>query len=108
MNFIEKENVAAPFDKGELSSLLESLFQKLGPRKRILVIPPDITRIHSMAGEITEKIWNHYGESVVDIIPALGTHDPLTREEIGKMFGAGCSERFLPNCFAPTTGKRIL
>jgi nickel-dependent lactate racemase len=49
---------------------------KIGQRKKILVIPPDFTRFHSRAGDITTLLYNYYRESLMDILPALGTHSP--------------------------------
>ena len=52
----------------------------------MLVIPPDITRYHSRAGEITNFLWRYYGSRLTDILPALGTHTALTEAEISHMF----------------------
>ena len=60
---------------------------KLGPRKKVLVIPPDFTRFHSQAGEITQLIYEYYGDRLTDILPATGTHFPMTDEEIRIMYG---------------------
>lgn len=59
---------------------------KLGTREKVLVIPPDFTRFHSRAGDITTLIWNYYREKVKDILPALGTHAPMTSQELAEMF----------------------
>ena len=53
----------------------------------LIVVPPDITRIHSRAGEITQYIWDEFGDRITDILPALGTHSPMTDSEISTMFG---------------------
>jgi nickel-dependent lactate racemase len=78
-------------EKAELSSeeLREGLFEALsalGPRKRVLIVPPDITRIHSRAGELARYAWEYYGDAVSDILPALGTHAPMTDMELETMF----------------------
>lgn len=72
----------------EMRAGLHTALDRLGSRKRVMVIPPDITRFHSMAGQVTEMIWEYYGDSVSDILPALGTHAPMSREEIRRMFGS--------------------
>jgi len=36
--------------------LCEAL-DKLGPRKKVLAVPPDITRFYSRAGELTRMAW---------------------------------------------------
>jgi nickel-dependent lactate racemase len=73
-------------DEQVRTGLLEAL-SALGPRKRILALPPDITRLHSGAGRLTEQIWEHYGEALTDIMPAIGTHVPMTDGEISRMYG---------------------
>jgi nickel-dependent lactate racemase len=59
---------------------------KIGPKKKVLVVPPDITRFHSRAGEITNLAWKYYGNKLTDILPATGTHYPMTDKEIVRMF----------------------
>jgi nickel-dependent lactate racemase len=59
---------------------------KLGPRKKVLVVPPDFTRFHSRSGDITTLIYNYYKENLKDILPALGTHAPMTGNEISEMY----------------------
>ena len=59
----------------------------LGERKRVLVIPPDFTRFHSKAGELTRLAYEYYGDRLKAVLPALGTHAPMTETEIQKMFG---------------------
>lgn len=66
---------------------LNVALDRLGSRKKVLAIPPDITRAHSLAGPITEMAWEYYGDNLTDILPALGTHAPMTPAEIGKMYG---------------------
>ena len=69
------------------SQLFEAL-EKLGPRKRVLAVPPDFTRFHSKSGEFTEYAWEFYGDALTDVLPALGTHKPMSDREITTMFGA--------------------
>jgi nickel-dependent lactate racemase len=66
--------------------LLESL-AKLGERKGVLVVPPDQSRVHSRAGELTRFAWKHYGDHLRAVLPALGTHAPMQPEQIARMFG---------------------
>jgi len=53
----------------------------------VLAIPPDYTRLPSRAGELTEISWEYYGDRLTDILPALGTHTPMTDDQISHMFG---------------------
>ncbi len=59
---------------------------KLGVRNKVLVVPPDCTRFHSRAGELTKYIYQYYKASLKDILPALGTHSPMTEAQIDEMF----------------------
>lgn len=55
---------------------------------KILLLPPDYTRMYSGAGKITNMYYNLLKEVCqVDIMPALGTHEPITREEAKAFFG---------------------
>lgn len=74
-------------NSGELKEAVFTTLGKLGKKNRVLAIPPDFTRVHSRAGELTRCIWEYYGEKLTDILPALGTHAPMTTEEINTMFG---------------------
>lgn len=35
---------------------------------------------------LTQLCYRHYGEAVKDVIPALGSHEPLTEDERERMF----------------------
>jgi nickel-dependent lactate racemase len=72
----------------EIRRHLEDALERLGPRRRVIAVPPDMSRFHSRAGRITEMAWEHYGEALQTVLPAVGTHFPLTPEEIDEMFGA--------------------
>jgi nickel-dependent lactate racemase len=63
-----------------------SALVKIGPRKKVLAVPPDFTRFHSRAGDITSLIYNYYKENLKDILPALGTHAAMTEKEISEMY----------------------
>ena len=66
--------------------LYEAL-DKLGRRSKVLALPPDFTRFHSGAGPLTRYAWEYYGEGLTDVMPALGTHVPMTPAQIERMFG---------------------
>jgi len=58
--------------------------------KRMLLLPPDHTRLNSYAGAITAMIWEDYSaECHIDIMPALGTHKAMTDAQLEMMFGTG-------------------
>jgi len=70
----------------ELKTAVTEILEKIGSRKKVLIIPPDFTRFHSRAGDITSLIYEHYGKSISDILPALGTHMPMSDKEVSVMF----------------------
>ncbi len=74
------------FSPSDLEYGVYSALVKIGPRKKVLVVPPDFTRFHSRAGDITTLIYNYYRENLKDVLPALGTHSPMTDKEISEMY----------------------
>src|SRR5271169_4495125 len=72
----------------EVRSYLFQALDKLGPRSRVLAVPPDFTRMHSQSGTLTELAWHYYGDKLTDVLPALGTHKAMTDQEIATMYGA--------------------
>ena len=66
---------------------LYSALDALGKKRKVLAVPPDFTRFHSQSGLLTELAWEYYGDTMTDVLPALGTHTPMTAEEITTMFG---------------------
>jgi len=75
------------FKRDEVRDIVFSSLEKLGERKRVIAVPPDFTRFHSQSGLIIELMWEYYGKRLVDVLPATGTHVPMTSEEIEAMFG---------------------
>ena len=77
----------------------QALFASLEGRsvRRALILPPDFTRFHSGAGFITNVYYHALTErgAAVDILPALGTHEPMTPAQLDAMFGDVPHERFL-------------
>lgn len=71
----------------EARKALRGVFEKLGAKRRVLALPPDYTRANSFAGPLTEMAWEYYGDALTDIMPALGTHAPMTPQQIAAMFG---------------------
>jgi nickel-dependent lactate racemase len=66
------------------------------PAKKVLILPPDYTRYHSKAGFITNVCYHHYADdgAEVDILPTLGTHRAMTRDEAEDMCGDIPFDRF--------------
>lgn len=69
-------------------ALIESLKEYEGKLKKVLIIPPDFTRLYSGAGKITEIYYDLLKDHChVDILPAVGTHESMTEKEIRAFFG---------------------
>lgn len=78
--------------KTALLSSLEGRFLK-----KVLILPPDFTRFHSNAGYITNVYYHALADKgiQVDILPALGTHVPMTETQWTTMFGDVPFERMI-------------
>jgi nickel-dependent lactate racemase len=70
----------------QLNDLLTEGLAKLGERRNVLVVPPDQTREHSRAGELTDLAWRYYGDRLKAVLPALGTHTAMRPDQIARMF----------------------
>lgn len=77
----------AELSPAEYRAGLHEALSKLGERKKVLAVPPDFTRFHSKAGELTEMAWEFYGDRMTDVLPALGTHTAMSKEQLDTMFG---------------------
>jgi len=71
----------------QLQLLLQEGLARLGQRNKVLVVPPDQTREHSRAGDLTNYAWQYYGDRLKAILPALGTHTAMRPDQIARMFG---------------------
>ena len=72
----------------ELRKKIVETVEHDGLPRRMLLLPPDHTRLNSHAGEITAIIWELYSRKCeIDIMPALGTHAPMGEHELRMMFG---------------------
>ncbi len=83
---IQSDNIEQKQLEFYLKTWLESLSTK--PRKALL-LPPDFTRFHSKAGLIVQLLYAMLSPNCqVDIMPALGTHVPMSIFEKQRMFGS--------------------
>lgn len=88
MMYYEIGSVSHQLSAGDLKKGLFAALDKMGHRNKVLAIPPDYTRLPSRAGELTEFTWQYYGQRLTDVLPALGTHTPMTAHQIAHMFGS--------------------
>lgn len=87
--FVQKGGADVAISDSELQSLVLEAVAKSGKEiKRLLLLPPDHTRLNSCAGRITEIIYENYADKCqIDIMPALGTHSPMGDAQLELMFG---------------------
>jgi nickel-dependent lactate racemase len=82
------------FSADQLKQALTEIFEKLGKRDKVIAVPPDYTRYHSFAGQLTAITYNHYRKKLTDILPALGTHSAMADQQIDHMFSGVPKELF--------------
>jgi len=88
MLYYEIGSVNHELSTDDLKKGLFEALEKMGPKTKVLAIPPDYTRLPSRAGELTEMTWQFYCDALTDVLPALGTHSPMTDHQISHMFGS--------------------
>jgi nickel-dependent lactate racemase len=85
--YCAKGSIETDLSPVELNTLLTESLAKLGPRNNVLAVPPDQSREHSRAGQLTRYVWEYYGERLKAVLPALGTHTAMRPDQIAHMFG---------------------
>ena len=76
----------AELSDAQLREALFGVFDKLGPRKRVIAVPPDFTRFNSRAGQLTRMTHDYFGAQLVAVLPAVGTHFEMPDWQREKMF----------------------
>ena len=84
-------------DSAAMAAILDEAIEAWsGGASRVLLAGPDITRYHSGAGAIACQLYEKLSPFAhVDLIPALGSHDPMTREELALMYPSIPEDRVL-------------
>jgi nickel-dependent lactate racemase len=85
--YCAKGSINTDLSSVEMKELLDETLAKLGQRNKVLALPPDQTREHSRAGELTRYAWQFYGDRLKTILPAIGTHQSMRPDQISHMFG---------------------
>ncbi|MCW0482940.1 lactate racemase domain-containing protein [Gaoshiqia sediminis] len=88
MMYYEIGSTSHELSKEDLKKGLFAAFDQLKEINKVLAIPPDYTRLPSRSGDLTELTWQYYGDKLTDVLPALGTHSPMTPGQISHMFGS--------------------
>ena len=72
----------------------------------MLLLIPDYTRYHSNGGKIANILYHLLQDTCqVDLLEALGTHQPMTPEQIADMYGDIPQERFIAQQLAHGRGE---
>jgi nickel-dependent lactate racemase len=97
----------------DIKDQVHKFLDALGPKDHVMILPPDFTRFHSQAGKITRFISEYYNfcetqsdergiedqnskkikrpksefRPDIQIMPALGTHVPMSQKQKCTMFG---------------------
>ncbi len=87
--FERSDGISGPRMEDLMRQTVAEARQRICARpRRVLLLPPDITRAHCGAGRLTEMLYHLLsGEAEVHVIPTLGQHVPHTPEENRRMFG---------------------
>ncbi|MGC1359859.1 MAG: lactate racemase domain-containing protein [Silvibacterium sp.] len=99
---IEADAIPESEIKAAAVRLIDEAQTRIAPKlKRVLLLPPDLTRAHSGVGKVTEWIYQEImarePQAHVRVIPTLGQHIPHTEAENKWMFGSIPNEIILPH-----------
>ena len=85
----EGQVIDAQIQQEMMEKLVAEIKQRINPApKKVLLLPPDITRYHCGAGKLTNILYHLLKDQCqIDVIPTLGQHVPHTPEENQWMFG---------------------
>lgn len=73
--------------RSEILVALEKATADLAPGSRVLLLPPDYSRLYSGAGQITAMLCALLRDRcTIDVMPALGTHEPMTAAQCEAFF----------------------
>lgn len=88
MEYFAEGSENSVITKERAPELLSKMLQSLGTLKNVLLLPPDFSRYHSGIGELTSLLYQLLSQkgTNVEIMPAVGTHVPMTEAEINLMF----------------------
>ncbi|MDR1957268.1 MAG: lactate racemase domain-containing protein [Treponema sp.] len=106
MTYVAQGGVQTDLSDQALDALFSEALAKalgdLGDTGPLLILPPDITRFHSRAGYLTDMACRELMKQeragkhrLAAVMPALGTHVPMTQSELSRMFPGTPRDKFL-------------
>ncbi len=94
--FFARGAPSARINPDDMRAALQAAIDHAPDVSRTLALPPDASRAHSGAGTLTRMLFDQVGErGTFHVMPALGTHFPMTDRDLRRMFG----ERIPRNAF---------
>ena len=85
--YFQRGDRHASLGEADFRAALQAAFDAVGKPRKVLALPPDHTRSDSRAGELTRLAYDMLGDRLTDVMPALGTHEAMTPDELRYMFG---------------------
>lgn len=85
--YFSRGSAASELGESDFREALQAAFDSVGSPQRVLAVPPDHTRSDSRAGDLTRLALDMLGERLIDVMPALGTHEKMNEAELQYMFG---------------------
>ena len=96
----------AGLSRAELRAALQRSMGDCAGLRKVLLLPPDFTRFHSAAGTLTQLLCELLpADCQVDVMPALGTHTPVTRAQWERMFAGIPYEKMIVHNWRTDTKK---
>lgn len=90
MEFLTEGSTSTVIDGTQAGALVERLLEQLrtrGPLRRVLLLPPDYSRLESGAGTLTRALYQRLCKiAEVVVMPTIGTHRPMTDDKRAKMY----------------------
>jgi nickel-dependent lactate racemase len=99
MTYLALGGPDAVIDSQTLDKAVREALERIGPRQKVLAVPPDFTRFHSRAGEITRIVHDYYGAALKNVLIAAGTHRAMADKDRTEMFGDLPRELFVDHDF---------
>ncbi len=113
---ISRGGRGAELSDSDVDAFLRECLDAFSPRpKKTLLVPPDFSRFHSGAGAISARLYSMLApRAETRLLPALGTHRPMTDAEMKAMFPGVPLERILVHdwrnglsCMGEIPGSRL-
>jgi nickel-dependent lactate racemase len=94
MIYYQKGSIKESLSTTDIEEALVAVLEHYDTGGKVLALPPDFTRYHSFAGTVMQIADRYLGDRLTDILPATGTHTPMTVREIESMFGTVNKNKF--------------